>query len=369
MEPHQSDDSVGYYWLADQFGRWSQFHKVMTNTLEHILADLEEVYEFKSRVKSLESITAKANALRRHSLKHLSEEVPDIVGFRIVVFFQSQIETVLNRISEELDVVSVNRQFDDHEQIKNCIIIAKLNDKRLQLPEWSAFEGQQFEIQILTVIAVAQLDIDHALRYKADVPRIEEKQRSRTSPIQTDLSLLDQIVDNFSSLISRIDVHEKRDVHAFIKSHPFILHPNAMETFSEVAIGLGTEHRLDFLIREADNSYVLVEIENPQHRLFTSNGDFTAAVNHAQRQVEDWQQWIEENMLLVQKRYPDMLSPRGLVVIGRGIGLSDVERTRLSRRNANLRGQIAIKTYDDLIAGARQSIASMRKAIVDAGLL
>lgn len=119
---------------------------------------------------------------------------------------------------------------------------------------------------------------------------------------------------------------------------------------------------MDFLIRQPDSSYLAVEIENPKHRLFNSNGDFAAQVNHAQRQVEDWQQWIEENLSLVQKRYRDMLSPMGLVVIGRNRDLSKEERLRLARRNTNLRGRLAILTYDNLIESARQFIEAIRRS-------
>jgi Domain of unknown function (DUF4263) len=94
----------------------------------------------------------------------------------------------------------------------------------------------------------------------------------------------------------RPGVHEKRDVHGFINSHHFLLFPNPDGVTSEVPLGLGTEFRIDFLIQRPNGSYLLVEIENPQASLFTKGGNFSAAVNHALRQVEDWQEWIEANL-------------------------------------------------------------------------
>ena len=82
--------------------------------------------------------------------------------------------------------------------------------------------------------------------------------------------------------------------------------------------------------------------------------------NHAQRQVEDWQEWIEDNLPTVQKVYPDMSSPRGLVVIGRLTEMSGQEKKRLARRNTNLRGRLTIWTYDHLVNNAKAFITSLR---------
>ena len=120
---------------------------------------------------------------------------------------------------------------------------------------------------------------------------------------------------------------------------------------------------MDFVIREADGSYVLIELESPKQRLFTRSGDFTAIVNHAMRQVEDWQEWIEENVGTAQRFLPGIIAPRGLVVVGRSSLLSTRDVSRLARRNANLRGRLAIWTYDDAIAGARAFTNAMQRAL------
>jgi hypothetical protein len=103
-----------------------------------------------------------------------------------------------------------------------------------------------------------------------------------------------------------------------------------------------------------------VEIENPRHKLFNKNGDFSSAVNHALRQVEDWQEWIEDNLSVVQKKFPDISSPLGFVVIGRSKNLSKAELRRLARRNINTRGRMKIITYDELINIARTYVNSIK---------
>jgi hypothetical protein len=116
---------------------------------------------------------------------------------------------------------------------------------------------------------------------------------------------------------------------------------------------------MDFLLRLPDSSYLAVEIENPRHRLFTNSGDFSASVNHAARQIEDWQDWIETNLLVVEKKYPGIAAPAGQVVIGRSRGLDEQQLRRLRRRNINTRGRLVISTYDDLIAQARTYVARL----------
>src|SRR5262249_26043706 len=126
--------------------------------------------------------------------------------------------------------------------------------------------------------------------------------------------------------------------------------------------GLGTEFRIDFLVQRPDGSYVLVEIENPQATLFTRGGDFSVSINHALRQVEDWQEWIEANLPTVERDFPGIRAPEAWVIIGRDRALADTEKRRLVRRNINMRGRVVIRTYDDVLRDARAYIRSIRGA-------
>lgn len=88
-----------------------------------------------------------------------------------------------------------------------------------------------------------------------------------------------------------------------------------------------------FLIRRRNISYVLVDIENPQAAIVTRSGDFSAAVNHALCQVEDWQEWIEANLPTVERHYPGIRAPEAWIVIGRARELDNPAKRRLIRRN------------------------------------
>lgn len=233
-----------------------------------------------------------------------------------------------------MDIGSATNWHDDP-RYQNTHLTVSIGAERAKLPEWKAFDGLRAEIQIKTALAHAWDEVQHLSAHTV------AKDASASSKLLTGIEeadRLNQIVNDFAVLIEKPGVHEKREIHSFLNNHKFILHPNPEEIWSEVPIGLGTEFRMDFMIREAEGEFVLTEIEKPRHKLFTKEGDFAAAVNHAQRQVEDWQDWVEDNLSTMQKTYPGIISPKGLVIIGRSRGLLDSEERKLRRRNINLRG-------------------------------
>lgn len=350
---------------------WREFHERLSNLLNDVLASNPRVLSISSRVKSLESIRDK---LKRKNLRS-TKDLQDIVGFRVVVNAASDIKHTCDVIAsqfgtKELAVLSGDRSdvissaFPGEKIFQKeampyeaAHLVLTVNGARAKLPEWRPFRSLQAEVQIITSFGNAWREAEHAWLYKR---RNEEEAPPDIANLKVVVRLT-TILEKFRRLIERSDVHEKRDIHPFIDEYPFILHPNPVDVFSEVAIGLGTQYRIDFLIRESDGSYLLVELENVRQRLFTKDGDFTQEVNHAQRQVEDWQQWIEANLPMVQKQYPDIVSPKGLIVIGRNQGLTQDQKARLARRNVNLRGRLAIWTYDDLLGNAHQFIESLRR--------
>ena len=82
----------------------------------------------------------------------------------------------------------------------------------------------------------------------------------------------------------------------------------------------------DFVLRHADGTYTLVEIERPDRHVFTLKGEFSQEFNHACQQVEQWQGYVSENVRTVRDDYdlPGIdPNPRGIVFVGRA---SDFDR-------------------------------------------
>ncbi len=168
-------------------------------------------------------------------------------------------------------------------------------------------------------------------------------------------------LDEFEGLLDKPGVHEE-EIKQFLKSEAsrFIFGLDTLRLHTEHE--LGAEFQADFVLEYPDARYVMVEIENPNRRLYTKQGQPAADLAHARQQVEDWQQWVEENNAYAQKRLPRCLSPEGLVIIGRRASLTAADQTRLARSNINTRGRFTIRTYDDLLESARAVVANLEAA-------
>lgn len=307
--------------------------------LDGVLSSLQvPAVEISSRVKTPESIALKLEQLPGRSLGDIS----DLVAGRIVVLDRKALADAIGEIARRFEV-----DVPEYSGERVHMVIPR-GSPLLEAPRTDV------EIQVLTVGAAAEMLLQHWRAYKPEV-RSRTAQAPEANPL---ISALGRTVEEFRGLIDNPEVHEKRDIHPFVEENSFLLFPNPDATLSEVPIGMGTEYRIDFMVRRPNATYLLVELESPRRRIVTADGDFTAEMNHALCQVEDWQEWIENNLTTVQRYYPEITSPEGLIVIGREDG-SEAQSRRLRRRNVNMRGRIEILTYDDLLRGAESYVRSL----------
>jgi hypothetical protein len=117
--------------------------------------------------------------------------------------------------------------------------------------------------------------------------------------------------------------------------------------------GLGDEYEMDYALERVSGLVDLVEIEASTHPLFTQAGNPRKELVHAEQQVIDWLDWIEQHGEYARHRLPGLMQPLGYVIIGGTLGMSEEERKRLHRRNSMFRGALQILTYDDLLDRAR----------------
>jgi hypothetical protein len=117
-------------------------------------------------------------------------------------------------------------------------------------------------------------------------------------------------------------------------------------------------HKIDFVIEMTTGRYILVELEHPKHAIFTQSGDYSAIVNHAERQVEDWILFIRKNPETVADELPGIIAPEGMIVVGRSAEFAKQDRERL--RVHNEKHNIKLFTYDDLAEEAENHISHIR---------
>ena len=315
-------------------GEWDRFRQRLHELIDAFARELTIECQVHSRVKSWSSVAAK---LARRNWSDLTQ-LTDNVGLRIVVNSWEDVDSLIDKLQQELSVtLSEDARWFDDPRYQSRRLTVGIDKPRSELPEWQNFRTLTAELQIRSAFADSWAMATHGLSYKVSA----ESPASDKITIAVDqVEKLSRAVKAFEELLNKDDVHEKKDIHPFLKDNTFILHPNPDDVLSEVQIGVGKQYVLDFLIREADGPYVVVEIENPRHAIVNKNGDISAPVNHAHQQVEDWQEWIEDNLPTVQKRFPDMSAPQGLVVIGRSNAMTTREARKLARRNINLRGRL-----------------------------
>jgi len=105
-------------------------------------------------------------------------EIPDLVGVRLILYYQDEIATVGSLIEEQFDIIEKesSHQPDGYSPDQFGYIsmhyVVLLNKKRADLPEWKAFKGIKVEIQVRTLLQHSWAGISHALQYKqeGDVP-------------------------------------------------------------------------------------------------------------------------------------------------------------------------------------------------------
>lgn len=121
---------------------------------------------------------------------------------------------------------------------------------------------------------------------------------------------------------------------------------------------------IDFSFVHADSSganWIFIELERSDMKLFNKKGDMSKHLNHAYRQIMDWQAWIKDNRAYAQdilgklqtscgitKETVFSIDPNFVIIIGRRQVLND---DTIRRRNefCNNNSRLKIITYDRLL--------------------
>jgi Domain of unknown function (DUF4263) len=158
---------------------------------------------------------------------------------------------------------------------------------------------------------------------------------------------LQSLLSQYKAIISEGTFNE-RVIHRFLRDHPTMFFPTKKRVLYEYALKNGGDifYRIDFGVELTTGRYILVELENPKHSIFTAKGDFSQIVNHAERQVRDWMTWIRKNPGELASDMPGLIAPDGLIVVGRTSDMAKDHRDKVSMRNET--NTIRLVTYDDL---------------------
>ncbi|MEK0337442.1 MAG: DUF4263 domain-containing protein, partial [Nitrosopumilus sp.] len=191
------------------------------------------------------------------------------------------------------------------------------------------------------------------------------KNKIKTNPENELIEKLNEIINSFCTLMDD-EYSTEHEIQDYLKSNPILLMPDYLKCLSHPQ--LGSEYEPDFILVGGSNSgefCVLIEIESSSHQLFIKNGDPSAALKHAEKQIRDWRAWLRENAVYAQKTLRvNNLHSNSLaqIVIGRrSTILENNHLKQLQAINADYHGETVVRTYDDIIDSTRKWIENIKQ--------
>ncbi|WP_052435367.1 GTP pyrophosphokinase [Sulfurospirillum cavolei] len=166
-------------------------------------------HSIENRVKEKNSLSKKIDGKNKY--QNLSD-ITDIVGCRIISYFEIDVEKIVALLSKEFKIDEENsidkkKMLDpDRFGYLSYHIICSISDERATLREYQNYKDLKFEIQVRTILQHAWAEIEHDIGYKSNiaVPREFRRKFSRIA------SILEIADDEFSQL--------KRDIHDYVET-------------------------------------------------------------------------------------------------------------------------------------------------------
>jgi len=189
--------------------QFNNFSEKMHILLKELLDQNKITYHsIAKRVKDKESLIKK---IRNKKKYQNLDEITDIVGCRIITYFEDDVEKIVKIIGNAFKIDEQNstdkKKILDPEKFGylSYHIVCSINSDRAELVEYKKYKNIKFEIQIRTILQHAWAEIEHDIGYKSniEVPRDFRRKFSRIA------GMLEIADDEFSRL--------KNDINAYVK--------------------------------------------------------------------------------------------------------------------------------------------------------
>ncbi|MCA1395480.1 Shedu anti-phage system protein SduA domain-containing protein [Bradyrhizobium sp. BRP56] len=148
----------------------------------------------------------------------------------------------------------------------------------------------------------------------------------------------------------------------FFCTYPQLLDPLAVQVWSQPDFHGAAEP--DFVIRRADDSYLVVEIECPGKMLLTKGGQFSHETVHAEKQTLDYESFLSERVVEARMHFPNYRRADCLAVIGLETALTTEQRQNLDRANGR-RQNLRVVGFDWLLDRARTMISNIGEGEIE----
>jgi putative GTP pyrophosphokinase len=178
--------------LLKQYDVRRHVYEGLLSAADRLVSDLLRIEQIRvlsvtGRVKERLSLSEKLGRPEK-DYKELSD-ITDLVGLRVVTFFEDDVDRVAELIARELELVPdhcVDKRATlepDRFGYRSLHYVCRLSRERRALFENAGFQDQVIEIQIRSILQHAWAEIEHDLGYKGEItiPNEIKRQLSRVS--------------------------------------------------------------------------------------------------------------------------------------------------------------------------------------------
>lgn len=235
------------------------------------------------RVKSEKSLSGKI-VTKQDKYKNV-EDITDIVGLRVITYYESDVDSVAKVIEDNFNV-DLDNSIDKrkaHEPDRfgylSLHYVISLSADRAQLAEYKDFVGIRFELQIRTLLQHVWAEIEHDLGYKSDyeIPRQFRRKFSRIASILEDVDesfvLLKNGVNSYRDSIRMKDSELLDNIPIDNESMQLFLEKKLLEVEKEIVNELGLS-----IDKHEPSEYVGLLVSKVIHMGFQNFGDLLADV-------------------------------------------------------------------------------------------
>lgn len=172
------------------------------------------------------------------------------------------------------------------------------------------------------------------------------------------LHKIENLIRDFEEILENATKEE--EIQEFLKENTILIKQHSKKIPKQK---LGEEWITDFvLVNMLDQGpkYTLVEIEKPSMKILTKGNEFTAEFKHAEKQILDWDIWLQSNQDYIQRKLNGFESPNYLIIGGRSKNLDDKQKRYIRAWNRS-QSNTTFSTYDDLIRQTNELLKTLRE--------
>lgn len=199
----------------------NEFGDVTFSLIKSLISNILTSHQISFRVKDRDSLSNKL--LRKNNKYNNINQITDLVGLRIITYFEDDIDKIAEIFKNEFEIDypnSIDKRNVDADKFgyRSLHYVASLNKARLNLTEYKKFKGLKFEVQIRSILQHSWAEIEHDLGYKGanEIPKTAKRTFYRVA------ALLEQADIEFVKLRKEIENHEILIKEQIINSSPNI---------------------------------------------------------------------------------------------------------------------------------------------------